>query len=257
MSEKQQNHILRTVDLTKSFGRQIAVNKVSLDICSGEFISIIGPNGAGKTTFFNLITGAFRPDGGTIYFKGQDITRVKEFNRVQMGMARCFQITNVFPHISVLENVRLAVQAKSKHKYRLFINANKLKELTEYAHYCLEIVQLKSLEHHLAISLTHANQRKLEIAIQLASQGELMLLDEPTAGMSAEEVPAIIEVIKDIRKKEQKTVAMVEHKLNMVLSLSDRIAVMNYGVLIAYGSPQEIKENQDVQSAYLGRKGEA
>jgi branched-chain amino acid transport system ATP-binding protein len=256
MSEKQQNHMLQTVDLTKSFGKQIAVNKVSLDICTGEFVSIIGPNGAGKTTFFNLITGAFKPDGGIVYFKGQDISRVKECDRVQMGMARCFQITNVFPHISVLENVRLAVQAKSKHKYRLFINADKLKDLTEYAHYCLEIVQLKNLEHYLAVSLTHANQRKLEIAIQLASRGDLMLLDEPTAGMSAEEVPAIVEVIKDIRKKEQKTIAMVEHKLNMVLSLSDRIAVMNYGDLIAYGSPQEIKDNQDVQSAYLGKRGE-
>lgn len=256
MSENQINHILSTVDLTKRFGKQTAVNKLSLDICAGEFVSIIGPNGAGKTTFFNLITGAYKPDGGTIYFKGRDITKVKECDRVQMGMARCFQITNVFPQVSVLENVRLAVQAKSKHKYRLFVNAYKLKELTEYAHYCLEIVQLTSLEHHLAISLTHANQRKLEIAIQLASQGELMLLDEPTAGMSAEEVPTIVEVIKVIRKKEQKTIVMVEHKLNMVLSLSDHIAVMNYGALIAYGSPQEIKENQDVQSAYLGRKGD-
>lgn len=254
MSETQQKFILRTVDLKKSFGKQIAVNNVSLDICTGEFVSIIGPNGAGKTTFFNLITGAFRPDSGSIYFKDQDITRVKEFNRVQMGMARCFQITNVFPHISVLENVRLAVQAKSKHRYRLFINTDKLKELTEYAYYCLEVVQLKSLASHLAVSLTHANQRKLEIAIQLASQGELMLLDEPTAGMSAEEVPGIIEVVKDIRKKEQKTIVMVEHKLNMVLSLSDHIAVMNYGALIAYGSPHEIQENKDVQSAYLGRK---
>lgn len=256
MPEKQQKYILRTVDLTKSFGKQIAVNKVNLDICTGEFVSIIGPNGAGKTTFFNLITGAFRPDSGTIYFKGQDITRVKEYNRVQMGMARCFQITNVFPHISVLENVRLAVQAKSRHRYRLFINANKLKELTEYANYCLEMVQLQSLASYLAVSLTHANQRKLEIAIQLASQGELMLLDEPTAGMSAEEVPAIVEVIKDIRKKEQKTIVMVEHKLNMVLSLSDHIAVMDYGALIAYDSPRKIQENKDVQSAYLGRKEE-
>lgn len=254
MLEAAQDCILQTVDLTKSFGRQIAVNKVTLDIRTGEFVSIIGPNGAGKTTFFNLITGAFKPDGGTIRFKGQDITRVKEFNRVQMGMARCFQVTNVFPNITVLENVRLAVQAKSKYRYKLFINADKLKELTEYAYYCLEMVQLKSLASHLAVSLTHANQRKLEIAIQLASRGELMLLDEPTAGMSAEEVPAIIEVIKDIRKKEQKTIVMVEHKLNMVLSLSDRIAVMNYGVLIAYATPPEIKENRDVQSAYLGRK---
>jgi branched-chain amino acid transport system ATP-binding protein len=119
------------------------------------------------------------------------------------------------------------------------------------------MVKLKSVQHYLALSLTHANQRKLEIAIQLASQGELMLLDEPTAGMSAEEVPAIVEVVKDIRKKEQKTIVMVEHKLNMVLSLSDHIAVMNYGALIAYGSPREIQENKDVQSAYLGRKVEA
>jgi branched-chain amino acid transport system ATP-binding protein len=257
MSGQQQSYILQTVDLTKSFGRQTAVNKVSLNIPTGEFVSVIGPNGAGKTTFFNLITGAFKPDGGTIYFKGRDITRVKEYHRVQMGMARCFQITNVFPQISVLENVRLAVQAKSKHKYRLFVNADKLKELTEYAEYCLEIVQLENLKRQAAVSLTHANQRKLEIAIQLASQGDLMLLDEPTAGMSAEEVPAIVKVIQDVREKERKTIVMVEHKLNMVLSLSDRIAVMNYGSLIAYGSPQEIKDTQDVQSAYMGRKGTA
>ncbi|OPY84222.1 MAG: Sulfate/thiosulfate import ATP-binding protein CysA [Smithella sp. PtaU1.Bin162] len=251
MSEE---YLLQTLDLTKSFGSQVAVNKVNLNIKKGEFVSIIGPNGAGKTTFFNLVSGAFKPDGGKIYFKGQDITRTKEFKRVQMGMARCFQITNVFPHISVLENVRLAVQAKSKNRYQLFMNADKLNDLRAYAYYCLEMVQLKTLASHLAVNLTHANQRKLEIAIQLASQGELLLLDEPTAGMSAEEVPAIIEVVKEIKEKEEKTIVMVEHKLNIVLSLSDHIAVMNYGALIAYGAPQKIKENRDVQNAYLGKE---
>ena len=257
MPEVQPNIILRTVDLTRSFGKQIAVNKVSLNIPAGDFVSIIGPNGAGKTTLFNLITGALKPDSGAIFFKGQNITRIKEYKRVLMGIARCFQITNVFPSISVLENVRLAVQAKSPYKYNLYEKFEKFSQLTEYAHYCLETVQLIRQKDTIARNLTHPDQRKLEIAIQLASQAELMLLDEPTSGMSAEEVPMIVEVIKGIREKGQKTIFMVEHKMHMVLSLSDRIAVMNYGSLIAEGSPQEIRNNQDVQNAYLGRKGDS
>ena len=255
--ENQPDYILRTVDLTRCFGEQIAVNKVSLSIPNGDFVSIIGPNGAGKTTFFNLITGALKPDSGSIFFKHQDITGLKEYKRTLMGMARCFQIANVFPSISVLENVRLSVQAKSPYKYKLFQKSEKFSKLTEYAHYCLEMVQLSNQKDTIARNLTHPDQRKLEIAIQLASQADLMLLDEPTSGMSAEEVPAIVEVIKGIRKKEQKTIIMVEHKLHLVLSLSDRIAVMNYGSLIAEGSPQEIKNNQDVQNAYLGRTGDS
>ncbi len=257
MPEKERDYILRTVDLTRSFGKQVAVNKVSLDIPTGDFVTIIGPNGAGKTTFFNLITGALKPDSGSIFFKDRDITRLKEYKRVLMGMARCFQITNVFPSIPVLENVRLAVQAQSPYKYKLFEKIEKFRQLTEYADYCLEMVQLSHHKETMARNLTHPDQRKLEIAIQLASQADLMLLDEPTAGMSAEEVPVIVEVIKGIRKKEQKTIIMVEHKLQMVLSLSDRIAVMNDGSLIAEGSPQEIKNNQNVQNAYLGRRGES
>lgn len=250
----ESEYILQTVDLVKAFGKQLAVNRVSLNIPTGSFVSIIGPNGAGKTTFFNLITGAFKPDSGSIFFKGRDITKVKEYKRVLLGIARCFQITNVFPSISVLENVRLAVQAKSIHKYKFHIKFEKFRELTEYALYCLEMVQMDHLKDAIARSLTHPDQRKLEIAIQLASQADLMLLDEPTAGISAEEVPMIVEVINGIRKKEQKTIIMVEHKLDMVLNMSDYIAVLNYGSLIAEGSPREIRSNQDVQNAYLGRK---
>ena len=245
---------LKIVNLVKSFGKQRAVNQVSLSIPTGSFVSIIGPNGAGKTTLFNLITGTLRPDSGSIFYKGRDITKVKDYRRVQMGMARCFQITNVFPSISVLENVRLAVQAKSQHKYNFWVKFEKLTELVEYAEYCLEMVQLAHMKDTLAMNLSHPDQRKLELAIQLASQGDLMLLDEPTAGISAEEVPMIVEVIGGIRKRDSKTIIMVEHKLDMVLSLSDYIAVLNYGSLIAEGSPQEIRDNQDVQDAYLGKK---
>jgi branched-chain amino acid transport system ATP-binding protein len=247
-------YILQTVGLVKSFGRQTAVNDVSLDIVQGGFVSIIGPNGAGKTTFFNLITGALKPDKGKIIFKGKNITRVKDFRRVQMGMARCFQITNVFPSISVLENVRLAVQARSGHRFNFFSRAERFGDLVDYARYCLDMVQLSRHQDTAAKDLTHPDQRKLEIAIQLASRADLMLLDEPTAGISAEEVPMIVEVIKDIRAKEKKTIIMVEHKLEMVLEMSDYMAVLNYGSLIAQGTPQEIKDNQDVQSAYLGRR---
>jgi len=254
VSQMQYAHIMQTIDLVKTFGKQIAVNQVSLNIPTGGFVSIIGPNGAGKTTLFNLITGAIKPDRGTIFFKGRDITKVKEYKRVLMGMSRCFQITNVFPNVSVLENVRLAVQAKSPYKYNFFRKFEKYSELTDYAHYCLEMVQMSHLKDNMAQSLTHPDQRKLEIAIQLASRGDLMLLDEPTAGISAEEVPMIVEVIKGIRKKEQKTIIMVEHKLGMVLDMSDYIVVLNYGSLIAEGTPKEIKNNQDVQNAYLGKK---
>jgi len=245
---------LKIVDLVKSFGKQRAIDQVNLSFSTGSFVSIIGPNGAGKTTLFNLITGALKPDSGSIFYNGRDITKIRDYRRVQMGMARCFQITNVFPSISVLENVRLAAQAKSQHKYNFWVKFEKLTALMEYAEYCLETVQLAHMKDTLAMNLTHPDQRKLELAIQLASQADLMLLDEPTAGISAEEVPMIAEVIGGIRKRDSKTIVMVEHKLDMVLSLSDHIAVLNYGSLIAEGSPQEIRNNQDVQDAYLGKR---
>lgn len=250
----EHNYILRTIRLAKSFGKQMAVNDVSLSVRAGSFVSVIGPNGAGKTTFFNLISGALKPDSGAIFFKGIDITKVREYRRVLMGMSRCFQITNVFPSISVLENVRLAAQARSKHNYKFYFKFTKYRDLIEYSRYCLEMVQMSHLGDVIAQRLTHPDQRKLEIAIQLASQADLMLLDEPTAGISAEEVPMIVEVINYIRKREQKTIIMIEHKLDMVLGMSDYIAVLDYGSLIAEGTPEEIQNNQDVQDAYLGKR---
>lgn len=246
--------ILQTEELTISFGAYTAVNGVSLAVPKNQFKSIIGPNGAGKTTFFNLLSGQLKATAGKVLFKGQDISHLPAFARARLGMGRSFQITNVFPQLTVLENVRLAVQAQAGVRFNLFRHYRSRRYLAfeEEAYRLLDIVLLADKSGAIAKHLAHGEKRKLEIAMLLALQPDLLLLDEPTAGISVEEVPAILKVIRQIKDQGNRTILLIEHKMDMVLDLSDSIAVLFNGRLLADGTPQDIMSNELVQSAYLG-----
>jgi branched-chain amino acid transport system ATP-binding protein len=245
-------NLIETKNLTIQFGGHTAVDHVSLSIPKKEFKSIIGPNGAGKTTFFNLLSGQLKPTKGSVFYKGVDISKLSPPKRTKLGIGRSFQITNVFPNLSVLENVRLAVQAKQNVMYSMFRHFKTFTALEERAMDCLDQVRLSGKANHFAASLAHGEKRKLEIAILLALDPELLLLDEPTAGMSLEEVPSIIEVIREIRDRRDRTIILIEHKMDLVLDLSDSISVLFNGKLLADGPPNEIMNNEQVQTAYLG-----
>lgn len=244
--------ILETKDLSIAFGGHVAVNGVTVEIPEKKFTSIIGPNGAGKTTFFNLLSGQLSPTNGSIYFKGEDITKVSTTKRARMGIGRSFQITNVFPNLTVLENVRLAVQSKNKVRYNIFSHFKHYPGFEKRSLELLDIVFLKEKANAIAASLAHGEKRKLEIAMLLALETEILLLDEPTAGMSVEEVPAIMDVIRNIKDKGNRTIVLIEHKMDMIMGLSDEVLVLYHGELIAKGTPAEIVENETVQAAYLG-----
>jgi branched-chain amino acid transport system ATP-binding protein len=247
-----QPNILQTENLSRLFGGQVAVNAVSLGVRAGEFKSIIGPNGAGKTTLFNLISGMLPPSSGRIIFEGQDITRRPAYYRSRLGIGRSFQMTTIFPNLTVLENVRLAVQSREPHAFNFWQPASRFARDEETAFAILDMVMLGGRELQTAQTLSHGDKRKLEIGILLATNPRLLLLDEPTAGMSRDDVPGIIEVVQRIKRAGGRTVMLVEHKMDMVMSVSDSVMVMHYGELIADGSPQEIAKNETVQSAYLG-----
>ncbi|MDR0270556.1 ABC transporter ATP-binding protein [Paenibacillus sp.] len=244
--------ILATKGLTIAFGGHVAVKDVGLEIQERSFTSIIGPNGAGKTTLFNLLSGQLKPSSGSIYFKGRDVTHMPPYVRTRLGMGRSFQITNVFPNLSVLENVRLAVQSHAGVRYKIFSSLGRYRKLEEEAIRLLELVRLADKCYALAAHLAHGEKRKLEIAMLLALHAELLLLDEPTAGISVEEVPAILEVIRALKQEGNRTIILIEHKMEMVLDLSDNIAVLFNGSLLASGTPGNIMNNETVQAAYLG-----
>ncbi|HEX2914571.1 MAG TPA: ABC transporter ATP-binding protein [Chloroflexia bacterium] len=244
--------ILQTEGLTRSFGGQVAVNDVSLAVRQGEFKSIIGPNGAGKTTLFNLISGMLPPSAGKIIFEGEDITGRPAYKRSHAGIGRSFQMNTIFPNLTVLENVRLAAQSRGKHAFNFWQSFKRFQHDEEKAYAILEMVMLGGRELQLAQTLSHGDKRKLEIGMLLATDPRILLLDEPTAGMSRDDVPGIIEVVQRIKRAGGRTVMLVEHKMDMVMSVSDSVMVMHYGQLIADGTPQEIAQNETVQSAYLG-----
>lgn len=244
--------ILETNELSITFGGHVAVNTVSIQIPEKKFTSIIGPNGAGKTTFFNLLSGQLSPTRGSIYFKGSEITGLSVMERTRMGIGRSFQITNVFPNLTVLENVRVAVQSEAKVRYQIAAHFLHYKKFLDKAYEILEKVFLADKAEMLAVNLAHGEKRKLEIAMLLALDTEILLLDEPTAGMSLEEVPAIIAVLKQIKEQKDRTIVLIEHKMDMIMDMSDEVLVLYHGELLAKGTPQEIVENEAVQSAYLG-----
>jgi branched-chain amino acid transport system ATP-binding protein len=244
--------VLATRDLTIRFGGHVAVDRVTLDVPAGTLKSIIGPNGAGKTTFFNLVSGQYRPSEGRVLFKGRDITRLSVASRTALGIGRSFQLTNVFPTLTVLENVRIAVQARRGPAASAWRDYRRFPDLEDRAYEILRTVLLETKWAAPASELAHGEKRKLEVAVLLALEPEVLLLDEPTAGMSLEEVPAIIALIEEIKRGRDRTVLLVEHKIDMVMALSDSIAVLKDGRLIADDTPEAISRNEEVQAAYFG-----
>lgn len=250
--EPEPHPILEAVHLRKEFGGLVAVDDVSISIQEHSLHSIIGPNGAGKTTLFNMISGVLKPTRGEVIFKGRDITSLPTHRIAHQGIGRSFQITNIFPTLTVFESLRLSAQAMGKDNFRLFHSAEQFPQYRQAAEEIIDLVGLHGKEYAPALSLSHGEKRKLEIGIMLASQPELLLLDEPTAGMSSEQVPALLEIIRKIRNMGGKTLILVEHRMDMVMSISDKITVMHLGNVLAEGTPQQISNNQSVQDAYLG-----
>ena len=241
--------LLRTEQLTRAFGSLLAVDRVNVSVRRGELRSIIGPNGAGKTTFFRLISGEMRPSSGRIWFDGRDITGLPQHQVARLGVAKSYQITNVFPHLTVLENVRVAVQGHA-HAYDFWSKASHLRDVRRRAETLLERIGLGRKGGQLAAHLSHGEKRHLEIGIALASDPALLLLDEPTAGMSPEETDETMRLIRELAAG--RTVILVEHKMKVVMRISDHVTVLHQGQVLAEGSPDEIRANTLVQQTYLG-----
>ncbi len=241
--------VLKTEGLTKNFGALRAVDRVSLLVESGVH-SIIGPNGAGKTTLFNLLTGFLKPDTGKIFYSGREITHLQPYEISQLGMARSFQITSIFPELTVFENVRLAVQSRLKAAYNFLISFKSLDNVEERTERVLKDVGLFGEAEVIAKNLSYGLQRCLDIGISLATDPKLILLDEPTSGLSQEDGNRIIHLISEIAKNIP--VLVIEHNIDIVLSISDIITVLYQGGVLAEGSASDITQNQKVQEAYLG-----
>ncbi len=241
--------LLETEELTRAYGSLLAVNRANVTVRRQELRSIIGPNGAGKTTFFRLISGEVRPTSGRIRFNGRDITGLSQHEVCRLGIAKSYQITNIFPHLTVLENVRVAAQGYG-HSFNFWSRADRLTQVRERALAILELIGLTDKATVLAAHLSHGQKRHLEIAIALAAEPILLLLDEPTAGMSPEETDSTMRLIRDLARG--RTVVLVEHKMKLVMNISDRITVLHQGQVLAEGTPDEIRANERVQQTYLG-----
>ena len=244
--------ILATRNLGLDIGGASIVVDVSLEVAEGELLGIIGPNGAGKTSFFNLLSGIYRPTAGTIELAGRDITRQPTFRRTRAGLGRTFQVSSVFPLLTVQENARLAAEAALGGTLRLWRRATSVASALERANSALERVGLTPYALTQAGALAHGDKRRLEIAMLLAADKPVLMLDEPMAGLSAEHVPRLVELIRSIHVEERKTVLMVEHHIDVVTGLAQRIAVMHHGALLACDTPEAVMANETVQSAYLG-----
>jgi branched-chain amino acid transport system ATP-binding protein len=244
--------MLETRSLTVRFGGHVAVNDVSCAFQPGTLTAIVGPNGAGKTTYFNLVSGQLRATGGAVVFNGQDITGLGADRRTRLGIGRAFQLTNLFPNLTVLENVRLAVQARRFTGIDLFSMAKRHRELIDEAQSHLARVALAARAASHAADLSHGDQRKLEVALMLALKPQVFMFDEPTAGMSVDEVPVLLDLIDDIKRDGDKTILLVEHKMDVVRRLADRIIVLHNGTLVADGDPETVVALPIVQEAYLG-----
>jgi branched-chain amino acid transport system ATP-binding protein len=244
--------ILTTENLGLDIGGATIVVGVGLEVQAGEFLGIIGPNGAGKTSLFNLLSGLLRPTAGTVTLAGRDVTHAPPHARAQAGLGRTFQLSSVFPRLSAFENVRLAAEASLGGSFRLWRRAVRVRAAVERAHSALERVLLVRERDVPAASLSGGDKRKLEVAMLLASDPAVFLLDEPMAGVSAEDVPELVEVIRGVHREGGKTVLMVEHHIDVVTGLAERVAVMHHGSLLACDTPENVMRNATVQQAYVG-----
>ncbi|MCZ7419201.1 MULTISPECIES: ABC transporter ATP-binding protein [unclassified Micromonospora] len=244
--------MLTTRGLTWRIGEVSIVDSVYLDLAPGEFLGVIGPNGAGKTSLFNLITGLRRATEGRVTLDGKDISDLPPYRRARLGLGRTFQASSVFGSLSVRENVRLAVQAHRGGSLKLWRRAAADREVAAAADAALDRVGLAHRGTALAGTLAHGEKRKLEIALLLAGEPRVMLLDEPMAGVSAEDVPELVQVIRSLTGDSGRAVLMVEHHMDVILELADRIAVMHHGALLACDTPETVMANPTVQEAYLG-----
>jgi branched-chain amino acid transport system ATP-binding protein len=244
--------ILATRDLGLDIGGATIVSGVELEVGEGELLAVIGPNGAGKTTLFNLISGLLRPTSGRVELDGSDITGDAPFRRTRAGIGRTFQVSNVFPLLTVQENVRLAAEAALGGTLRIWRQATRVREAVDKAAWALERVGLAGRSALAAGLLAHGDKRKLELAMLLAGSPRVILLDEPMAGVSMEDVPELVELIRSVHADEGKTVLLVEHHMEVVTGLAQRIAVLHHGSLLAVDTPDAIMRNQTVQQAYLG-----
>ncbi|HEY7238850.1 MAG TPA: ABC transporter ATP-binding protein [Burkholderiales bacterium] len=242
--------MLEVRGLTKQFGALRASDGIDFDVAEGETHAVIGPNGAGKTTFIGQLAGNLRPDSGTVRFGGADITTLSAPRRARLGLARSFQITSVYPDFSALHNVALAIQAHAGHSFRFWRDARTDSALVEPARKVLNDLGLGERSHVLAGNLAHGEQRQLEVAIALATAPRLLLLDEPMAGMGIEESQRMIELLSSLKRRH--TIILVEHDMDAVFRLADRISVLVYGRVIATDTPEKVRANEEVRRAYLG-----
>ena len=244
--------MLQTSNLTVRFGGHVAVNAVSCAFAPGTLTAIVGPNGAGKTTYFNLISGQIKASAGTVSLDGRELTPLSAPLRTRAGLGRAFQLTNLFPQLSVRENVRMAVQARAGAGLYFFRIWSYRNDLLDQADEILRTVALADKAEARAASLPHGDQRKLEVGILMALDPKVYMFDEPTAGMSVDEVPVILNLIRRLKADKSKTILLVEHKMDVVRELSDRIIVLHNGELVADGEPEAVIASPVVQQAYLG-----
>ncbi len=248
--------VLATQDLTVRFGGHVAVNGVTCSFEPGTLTAIVGPNGAGKTTYFNLISGQLKATAGTVSLGGRDLSGASPSQRTRAGLGRAFQLTNLFPRLSVLENVRLAVQATREGPHRRGLNLWSIwsdhQALVQRADEILAAVAMKDKEDELVANLPHGDQRKLEVALLMALEPQVFMFDEPTAGMNHAEAPVILDLIRKLKADRSKTILLVEHKMDVVRELADRIIVLHNGSLVADGEPAQVIASPVVQEAYLG-----
>ncbi|ATF16777.1 ABC transporter ATP-binding protein [Phaeobacter gallaeciensis] len=245
--------LLTTDELTVRFGGHVAVDAVTCAFHAGELTAIVGPNGAGKTTYFNLISGQIPATAGRVTLNGQDISTSSVSARTKAGIGRAFQMTNLFPNLSVLENVRLVVQAKARRGFNLWSMVTGHADLMDQAEEILARVRLLEERNQIVSELSHGNQRKLEVALLIALDPLIYMFDEPTAGMSVDEAPVVLDLIADLKAQSDRTVLLVEHKMDVIRTLADRIIVLHNGALAADGAPAEVMASDIVQEAYMGR----
>lgn len=244
--------VLSVSGLSKSFGALVVTDRLSLDLRAGECHAVIGPNGAGKTTLIHQLSGTLAADGGRIEFAGQDITGLSAHVRARLGLVRTFQITSIIPGFSVLENVALAAQAKAGSSFRFFGSAARERRLNDKAMAALEVLGIADRASRPAGDLSHGEKRALELAVAIASEPKALLLDEPMAGMGRDESAALTETLR--RLKADYPILLVEHDMDAVFALADRVSVLVYGKIIATGSPAEVRANPEARAAYLGEE---